>query len=237
MISHKEFSVGILALQGNYQQHANITADAFANTGLKNPLIITLITDIRSLAGHAIDALILPGGESSTMRVLLHEKQLFRPLQSLIEKKTPVLATCAGAILLAKHILKQHPDPVQESEQRERSFVLRGTHANEDLMATTFPVADITVDRNGYGGQMYSFTADIETTLGFSISGAFIRAPIITHAGPRAKVLAVYRELPVIVQQDTILLSTFHPESVNDTQLHEYFFRDIAVPKEKPKFF
>ena len=195
--------VGILAIQGNFSQHKEIIQDI--SISIPQLSITTFFIHDFSTCNKAIDAIILPGGESSTMKILLEKQKLFTPLRSLIQQGTPVLATCAGIILLAKDI-----------------------YNNKQKEGEVFSLADISVQRNAYGRQAHSFSTQITTSMGFSINGLFIRAPIISRVGKNVTVLAEYNDTPVIVKQNKMLMCTFHPETLGDTSLHRYFLTQMV---------
>ena len=188
--------IGILALQGDFAAHRRAMEAAGARA--------SEVRTAEELA--AVDGLILPGGESTTMLKLLDLENLFEPLRAFGVGK-PIFGTCAGAILLATEVL--HP--------RQRSL---------ELM-------DITVERNGYGRQIDSRIGEIELD-GQSREAVFIRAPIIRRAGPRTKVLASYAGCPVLVEEGRHLAATFHPELTAGSHLHSYFLAKMASSPEKP---
>jgi pyridoxal 5'-phosphate synthase pdxT subunit len=185
--------VGVLALQGDFAAHAAALARAGAHAEL-----------VRERAQlEEIDGLIIPGGESTTMLKLLHYDGLLEPLKQFCASK-PVFGTCAGAILLATHVL----NPEQES----------------------LAVMDMDVERNAYGRQLDSRVATIEPEADFEsrtapggLEAVFIRAPRILKVGPSAKVLATYQGSPVLVEQGRHLAATFHPELSADQRVHELF--------------
>jgi len=151
------------------------------------------------LAG--IDALVLPGGESTTMSLLLGSSGLFAAIEGCLTEGMPVLATCAGLILMAGQVVGGRED------QR------------------TFGLLDATVARNGYGRQRESFEAYIEVDVlgGPPFPAVFIRAPVIEAVGRDVEVLATFDGRPVLVRQGGILASTFHPELSEDLRLHQLF--------------
>ena len=151
------------------------------------------------LAG--LDALVLPGGESTTMSLLLGSSGLFAALEGCLAEGMPVLATCAGLILLARHVVGGRPD------QR------------------TFGQLDLTVARNGYGRQRESFEAgvDVDVLGPPPFPAVFIRAPVIESVGGEVEVLARFDDRPVLVRQGATLASTFHPELSEDLRLHQLF--------------
>lgn len=188
---------GVLALQGDFAAHAAALARAGAEP--------VLVRDASQFS--EIDGLVIPGGESTTMLKLLHYDNLLEPLAQFAREK-PVFGTCAGAILLARHVL--HPE--QES----------------------LAMLDIDVDRNAYGRQLDSRVAEIEPEPEFQKRGGpgkleavFIRAPIIRRAGPRTTVLARYRGDPVLVEEGRHLAATFHPELTQDSRVHRLFLEKL----------
>ena len=186
--------VGVLALQGAFREHAA----AFRSCGC-DCLEVRTPEDVA-----AIDALAIPGGESTTIGKLLGDYQLMDPLLERLRAGLPVFGTCAGAILLAREIA--------DSDQPRLGLM------------------DIRVRRNAYGRQVDSF----ETSLAIPCLGeepfaaVFIRAPLIESAGPAVEVLARYRDGAVLARQDNLLVGTFHPELTPDLRLHRYFLNMIG---------
>ena len=182
--------VGVLALQGAFpSHHAALTA-----TGV-NP------TEVRTPQGLAdVDALVIPGGESTTMLMLLDSSQLRTPLVERIQNGLPVFGTCAGMILLSTNMADGRPD------QQPLGLI------------------DLDVRRNGYGRQIASFEADLDVSgLDHPFRGVFIRAPLAERIGPKVEVLASVDGHGVLCQQENILVSSFHPELTNDLRLHQLF--------------
>ncbi|MEP7082523.1 MAG: pyridoxal 5'-phosphate synthase glutaminase subunit PdxT [Chloroflexota bacterium] len=179
--------IGVLALQGAVREHVAAIRDVGAE-----PVEVRLPRDLVDL-----DALVLPGGESTTMRKLIDEYGLREPILSLARAGAPLLGTCAGMILLAERIA-DGDEPV-------------------------FALLDIEVRRNAYGRQLDSFEADLSApSLGDApLHGVFIRAPVVTGVGPRAEVLATDPDgRPVAVRQGRVLATAFHPELTGDRRLH-----------------
>ncbi len=169
--------VGVLALQGDFAAHET----ALAQLGCR-PRRVRCAADLDGLAG-----LVLPGGESTTMLRLLEVEGLWQPLATVLRSGLPILATCAGMILLAERV----ENPSQRS----------------------FAVLPIAVVRNGYGRQLHSGTFPLRSAvLPVGTTGTFIRAPRITHVGAGCQVLAWRDDDPVLVQQDRVLAACFHPE-------------------------
>jgi 5'-phosphate synthase pdxT subunit len=185
--------VGILAVQGDFEAHG-ATLDRM---GVEHVYVRTP----GDLDG--VDAVILPGGESTTQWKFLVEEGLDKALLALAGQGGSFFGTCAGAILLAREVR----NPGQPS----------------------LGVADITVIRNGYGRQLASEVRHEFTTLSPSpMEMVFIRAPIIERTGPAVEVLAKSQGKPVLMRQGQVLISTFHPELTSDASVHEYFVRMAA---------
>lgn len=181
--------VGVLALQGAFREHVA----AVSRLGVA-------AREVRQLKDmDGIDAMIIPGGESTTMGKLLNEWHMLEPLRERIMQGMPVYGSCAGLILLCRTI---------ENSDQPRLGVL-----------------DATVRRNAFGRQVDSF----ETELSMPEVGAdtvpavFIRAPVIISVGPEVRVLAEVKGQAVAVRQNNILATSFHPELTPDTRLHSYF--------------
>ena len=179
--------IGILALQGDVREHANALRDVGAE-----PIEVRLPRDLVGL-----DGLILPGGESTTMRKLIDLYGLREPIVALAHGGAPLYGTCAGMILLA--------DRIAGGEEP----VLR--------------LLDITVERNAYGRQLDSFEADVTIpSLGDEpLHGVFIRAPVVSEVGPDVEVLARDPDgRPIAVRQGRVMATAFHPELTGDRRLH-----------------
>ncbi|MGE3174595.1 MAG: pyridoxal 5'-phosphate synthase glutaminase subunit PdxT [Planctomycetota bacterium] len=173
--------IGVLALHGDFAAHQR----ALAAHGLQT----RQVRGPRDLAG--LTALVLPGGESTTMLKLLDVEGLWGPLGELLHTGLPVLATCAGLILLAEEV----QNPAQRS----------------------YGLLPLTVVRNGYGRQYHSGTVPLESdALPAGTTGTFIRAPRITRVGPDCDVLARRDGDPVLVQRGQVLGACFHPELHDD---------------------
>ena len=182
--------VGILAVQGDFEAHAA----TLARMGVDYVFVRTP----RDLEG--VDAVILPGGESTTQWKFLTEEGLDKSLLAHSARGGAIFGTCAGAILLAREV----HNPAQES----------------------LGLADITVIRNAYGRQLASEVRHGATSISPEpIEMVFIRAPIIERVGPDVLVLAKSEGQPVLIRQGRILIATFHPELTSDTTVHEYFLR------------
>lgn len=184
-------TVGVLAIQGDYEAHKAVLQRLGAN--------VVLVRNPEQL--DAIDAIVIPGGESSTFLNFLAERGFLDKLREFVTTK-PAFGTCAGAILLAKEV----ENPPQES----------------------LGVLDIRVRRNAYGRQIDSSIREVQTKLGEKpLEMVFIRAPKITAAGEGVEVLATADGNPVLVRQGKIMASTFHPELTSDTRVHEAFLKMV----------
>jgi len=184
--------VGVLALQGDYARHR----EALERIGAE-PVRVSMPTDLDGL-----EALVVPGGESTTMLRLLEATGLREPVERFVRER-PVLGTCAGLILLARE--------------------------SAGLPRPTFGALDVTVERNAYGRQVDSFSAPIDTTIASGpVDGVFIRAPRIRAVGDGVEVVATLGGEPVGVRQGATVGLTFHPELTDDTRLHRWFLERVA---------
>ena len=184
-----ELCVGVLALQGAFREHVAAVTRLGATA-----------REVRQLKDiDGIDALIIPGGESTTMGKLLNEWNMLEPLRQRILDGMPVYGSCAGLILLCREI--------------------------EDSDQPRLGVLDATVRRNAFGRQVDSFETDLSIPeIGADPSPAvFIRAPVITGVGAGVTVLAEVKGQAVAVRQNNILATSFHPELTPDTRMHSYF--------------
>lgn len=152
----------------------------------------------------AADGLVLPGGESTTMLKFIEEEHLAESITNFARQGKPIFGTCAGAILLAREVY----NPAQAS----------------------LGLIDLAVERNGYGRQVNSFIAEVETAIeGGPLEAVFIRAPRIRGAGPNVEVLASLNDEPVLVREGNILAATFHPELTEDCRVHGLLIRFAAA--------
>ncbi len=196
-------TVGILALQGDFDAHRKAIENA---GGDAMPVRATEVRTASDLA--ACDALIIPGGESTTMWKLLEEEQLIDPIRVFAESK-PIYGSCAGAILLAREVMR----PVQPS----------------------LGLMDISIERNAYGRQIDSRIAAVSTEdrgEAGPMEAVFIRAPIIRRVGSQTRVLAKYEGNPIWVEQGRHMVTTFHPELSSDTRVHRRLLEKLQEPEE-----
>ena len=180
-------TIGVLALQGAFEVHARRLAELGATT-----LLIRKPDQLSTL-----DAVVIPGGESTTFLKHLERAGFYEALEAFVHTK-PVFGTCAGCILLAKEVT----NPPQQS----------------------FGVLDIAVERNAYGRQNDSAILTSETSLaGGPLEMVFIRAPRITRTGPDVATLATRDNSPTLTRQGNLLAATFHPELTDDLRVHQLF--------------
>ena len=187
--------VGVLALQGAFAAHARTLAELGAEP--------VLVRRPEHLQG--VDALVLPGGESTTMSMLLDSSELADPLADRLADGMPAFGTCAGMILLGREVLDGRAD------QR------------------CYGAVDVAVRRNAFGRQVDSFEADLDVAAiaepGRPFRAVFIRAPFVERAGPGVEVLAEVGGHPVLCRQGPVLVAAFHPELGDDPRLHELFLK------------
>jgi 5'-phosphate synthase pdxT subunit len=185
--------VGVLALQGDTREHLAALRDAGASA----------LTVRRREELDAVDALVIPGGESTTMSHLLRDLGLLEPLRKRLADGLPAYGACAGMILLASEILDA------------------GAGGRE---AVPLGGLDITVRRNAFGRQVDSFEGDVEFS-GFDepVHAVFIRAPWVERVGDGVQVLARAAGHPVAVRQGPVLATAFHPEVTGDRRIHRLF--------------
>jgi 5'-phosphate synthase pdxT subunit len=190
--------IGVLALQGAFAAHARVlTALGAESVEVRTP---------EDLDG--LDAMVLPGGESTTMSQLLERTGLFDPLAGLLAEGLPVLGTCAGMILLATEVVDGRSD--------QRSF----------------GAIDLRVRRNGYGRQRDSFESDVTVDDGSPFHAVFIRAPIVEATGDGVEVLATFDGHPVLCRAGAVTVASFHPELSQDPRVHEQFLTTIEREPE-----
>ena len=190
--------VGVLALQGDVREHVS----SLIACGVE-PISVRRSSEI-----DAIDALVLPGGESTTIAQLAEVFGIYDQLKSRIAAGMPVYGSCAGMILLANEIL------------------------DAKVGQKTFGGLDITVRRNAFGRQVDSFESDIAFNDGSAdlIRAVFIRAPWVEKVGAGVEVLASVENHPVAVRSSTVLATSFHPELTGDHRIHRYFIEEVARP-------
>lgn len=188
-------TVGVLALQGAVEPHLR----ALALTGVSH----VAVRDARSLAN--VDGLVLPGGESTTLSMLLERTGLIGPLRERIADGLPLFGTCAGMILCSSEIVDGRDDQI------------------------SLGAIDLRVRRNAFGRQVDSFETDLDVTgLATPFPAVFIRAPVAEAVGDDVEVLARVHDLPVLCRQGRVLVASFHPELSDDPRIHEFFLELIG---------
>lgn len=184
--------IGVLALQGDFREHGRVLAG----------LGVTAV-EVRTsedLAG--VEALMIPGGESTTMAKLARAHGLVEPIRNRAGKGMPMLGTCAGMIVMAERV-----------------------EDGEPLLG----LVDVTVKRNAYGRQVDSFETDVDVRgIEQPVRAVFIRAPWVEDVGPEVRVLAEHDGRPVVLEQDNLVVAAFHPELVGETRLHEYVLKKVG---------
>lgn len=183
--------VGVLALQGDFEEHAH----AIAESGLD----VALVKSIEDLM--EVDALVMPGGESTAIGKMLKSTGLDHAIKRAIKTGLKVWGTCAGAILLAEEV---------ESK----------------IEVNNLEMMDICVSRNAYGNQLNSFETELEVNK-YKFPVSFIRAPQIKKVGPKAETLISFDGLPVLVRQDNILVSTFHTELYSGSTFYKWLIKEF----------
>ena len=187
--------VGVLALQGAFKLHVQ----ALERLGVE-------AIEVRTLENfEASQALIIPGGESTTMSFLLESSGIFEALQERSNNGMPILGTCAGMILLSSKITDGRND------QKPLKLI------------------DIEVRRNGYGRQIDSFESDLMVE-GFEnfFKGVFIRAPLVESVGENVEVLAELNGQPIMCRQESTIVTSFHPELADDDRIHAEFLEMVS---------
>lgn len=180
----------MLALQGDFREHADLLADIGAE-----PVLVRLSDHL-----IGIEALVIPGGESTTIGKLADRFELLEPLRDVVGSGIPTLGTCAGLIFLATAT----------------------TGASQVHLGNL----DVVVERNAFGTQVDSFEADLDVLgLAEPVHAVFIRAPVVAKAGAEVEVLSSVGDDPVMVRQGNIVATSFHPELTGETRIHELVLR------------
>ena len=187
--------VGVIALQGDVREHVQALAELGAHA-----VEVRVPEDLT-----AVEALVLPGGESTTIAKLLDFSGLFEPVAERLEAGMPALGTCAGMILLASEVLDGRPD--------QRSF----------------GAVELAVRRNAFGRQVDSFELDLQIVgmAGGAYPAVFIRAPYVERVGADVEVLAQVDGHPVLCRSGPIMVASFHPELAGDLRLHQLFMEGV----------
>ncbi|MCZ7398805.1 MAG: pyridoxal 5'-phosphate synthase glutaminase subunit PdxT [Candidatus Methanoperedens sp.] len=195
--------IGVIAIQGNVEEHVEAVKRALRQAKLEAEVVKIKHKGIVP----ACDALILPGGESTTLGRLMEREGISSEIRKAANSGIPVMGTCAGLVLLAKHGDEQ----VEKTKQPLLSLM------------------DVRVNRNAFGRQKESFESLVDFKgLTEPFNAIFIRAPCITKAGKDVEILSTYRGHIVAARQKNILALAFHPELTDDTRIHEYFLEMIG---------
>jgi 5'-phosphate synthase pdxT subunit len=182
---------GVLALQGDFREHARVFGDLGAS-----PVEVRTPDDLAQ-----VDALAIPGGESTTISKLARSAGLVEPIVERADGGMPILGTCAGMIVMARRV---------------------------DGLEPLLSLVEIAVRRNAYGRQVDSFEADLDVQgVPHPVRGVFIRAPIVEEVGDGVRVLAEHEERPVVLEQGNLVVASFHPELVGETGLHGYLLEKV----------
>ena len=180
---------GVLALQGDFREHARALSHAGAS--------VVEVRNAEDVSG--VDCLVVPGGESTTIGTLARAYGLVQPVRDRAAAGMPIFGTCAGMIVMAQRVAGGEP---------------------------LFGLMDIGVQRNAYGRQVDSFEDDVTVEgIEHPVRGVFIRAPRITDVGAGVRVLAIHEGAPVVLQQGSLLVSSFHPELIGEIGLHRYLLQ------------
>ena len=206
---NNELLVGVLALQGDVEENIKATTDALSEMNLKGKVISVRYPDEIS----KVEGLIIPGGESTVMGLLLSIKHgLLDSITKVLQNRIPIMGTCAGMIVLAK---KSYDKVVGNKKQ-----LLLGA-------------LDIEIERNSFGRQYDSFESTLEISgIGNDFKGIFIRAPTVISTGSHVQILSKFDGKIVAVQQENIIGTSFHPELSGDNRMHRLFIELITKWKK-----
>jgi 5'-phosphate synthase pdxT subunit len=183
---------GVLALQGDFREHAQVLSDLGVSP--------VLVRTPEELAG--VQCLAIPGGESTTMGRLARRYGLVEPIREGAASGMPIFGTCAGMIVMARHVTDGEP---------------------------LLSLLDVRVVRNAYGRQVDSFETDVKVAgEAQPVRGVFIRAPVVESVGDRVHVLAEHDGRPVVVEQGNLLAASFHPELASDARLHRRLLEKVG---------
>lgn len=206
---NNELLIGVLALQGDVEENIKATTDALREMNLKGKVISVRYPD----EILKVDGLIIPGGESTVMGLLLSIKHgLLDSITKVLQNRIPIMGTCAGMIVLAK---KSYDKVVGNKKQ-----LLLGA-------------LDIEIERNSFGRQYDSFESTLEISgIGNDFKGIFIRAPTVISTGSHVQILSKFDGKIVAVQQENIIGTSFHPELSGDNRMHRMFIELITKWKK-----
>lgn len=191
--------VAVVGVQGDVEEHVEITRKAMENLGIDGEVFPVRTAGLVSKS----DAVIIPGGESTTISKLIWRDGIAEEILELAESGHPVMGTCAGLIVISKY----------------------GDEQVEKTKTRLLGLLDVKVKRNAFGRQRESFEAEIEFKGIGTVNAIFIRAPVIEQIGNGVEVLAKFEDRIVAVREKNILGLSFHPELSEDTKIHEFFLR------------
>jgi 5'-phosphate synthase pdxT subunit len=195
--------IGVIAIQGNVEEHVNAMQRALDRAGQEAEIIKIKHKGLVPTC----DALILPGGESTTLGRLMEKEGISEEIKKVTKAGVPIMGTCAGLVLLAK----KGDEQVNKTGQSLLSLM------------------DITVNRNAFGRQKESFECLIDFKgLDSPFNAVFIRAPSITGFGKNVEVLSEYNGVIIAARQKNLLALAFHPELTDDPRIHHYFLKMIG---------
>jgi len=195
--------IGVIAIQGNVQEHVNAMEEALEQAGIKAEVVKIK----HSGTVPECDAIILPGGESTTLGRLMEREGIASEIKEAVRSGVPIMGTCAGLVLLAKH---------GDEQVRKTKQSLLG-------------LMDIHVTRNAFGTQKDSFECPVDFK-GFDspYNAVFIRGPCIKECGDDVEILSKHNGLIVAARQDNMLALAYHPELTDDFRIHNYFLKMLG---------
>ena len=193
--------IAVVGVQGDVEEHVLALRTALKNLKIDGEVVATR----RKGVVEKSNAVVIPGGESTTISRLIWRDGISEEILSLHEEGKPIMGTCAGLIILAK----------------------RGDEQVEKTRTKLLGILDVKVKRNAFGRQRESFEAEIDFKGIGKYKAVFIRAPIVEEVGENVEVLAKFEDKVVAVQQENVLGLAFHPELTEDTRIHEYFIKMI----------
>lgn len=191
--------ISVISAQGDIEEHVLSCRKAMENLNIKGEVCATI--DKKEVARS--DAIIIPGGESTTISKLIHKNSVAEEIKKLAEDGIPIMGTCAGCILLAKH--------------GDEQVYKTGTRL--------LGLMDVKVKRNAFGRQRESFHVKLDIKYVGEFDAVFIRAPAIIDAGKNVEIMAKIDDYIVSAKEKNLLALSFHPELTNDTRIHEYFIK------------
>jgi len=199
--TNNNMKIGILSVQGDVYENISAFQRAFKDLGIEGAAVgVKTKEDFTGL-----DGLVIPGGESTTISKLIRINEIEDEIINLHKKNKKIWGICAGLILISK----------EGDSQTQKT--------NQSLLK----LIDIKVDRNAFGRQKESFSADLDIKGIGSFKGVFIRAPAIREVGPGVEILSTYKDRIVAAKQDNVLVTAFHPELTDDSIVHKYFIEQL----------